>query len=271
MSVALIAGAGRLPEILLERLGLDARLLVLRDAGAIETRPGAQLFWIEHLGSVIAGLVQDGFDTVVFAGAIHRPSIDPARIDAATAPLAARLAPALGQGDDALLRTVLGFFEEAGLRVRAAHEVVPDLLPPEGVLTEAQPDAVARSDAGRAAALVRALGPLDAGQGCVVAQGQVLAIEALPGTDVMLEGLARWDGPARPDPARGRGLLWKAPKPDQDRRIDLPAIGPGTVAAAARAGLGGIAIARGGVMILDMEKTRETADRLGLFLWVCAP
>ena len=74
----------------------------------------------------------------------------------------------------------------------------------------------------------------------------------------------------RPDNTTG-GTYYKAPKPGQDRRIDLPAIGPDTVHAAADAGLYGIAIEAGGVMILDRAKCVELADKLGLFLWVRDP
>ena len=63
-------------------------------------------------------------------------------------------------------------------------------------------------------------------------------------------------------------MLFKGPKPGQDRRIDLPAIGPATVAGAAAAGLAGIAVEAGGVMILDRAETIAAADAAGLFLWV---
>jgi DUF1009 family protein len=105
------------------------------------------------------------------------------------------------------------------------------------------------------------MGAVDIGQSCVVAAGQALAVEALFGTDWMLDSLR-----LRPDGAGG--VLFKAPKPDQDRRVDLPTIGPSTVAGAAAAGLSGIAIEAGGVMVTDRDRTIADCDRLGLFLWV---
>ena len=69
-------------------------------------------------------------------------------------------------------------------------------------------------------------------------------------------------------PIPSGGVLAKAPKPGQDRRVDLPAIGPGTVDRAAAAGLEGIVIATGGVMVLDLAETIARADAAGLFLWV---
>ena len=64
------------------------------------------------------------------------------------------------------------------------------------------------------------------------------------------------------------GVLFKAPKPDQDRRVDLPTIGPETARGVVVAGLDGIVIADRGVMVLDQQKVRDTLDRAGLFLWV---
>jgi DUF1009 family protein len=104
------------------------------------------------------------------------------------------------------------------------------------------------------------------GQGAVVAQGLCLGVEALPGTDALLAQVAGI-GALRPDPARGRGLIYKATKPGQDRRIDLPTIGPETLRAAAAAGLGGVAFEAGSVICLDLDRMQRLASELGLFLW----
>lgn len=115
-------------------------------------------------------------------------------------------------------------------------------------------------DLARAAEVVRALGAVDVGQGCVVQQGIVLAVEAIEGTDAML---ARAAGLARPGPG---GVLLKMVKPGQERRADLPTIGPGTVRAAAAAGLRGIGFEAGGTLITDLAGCVAAADAVGLFL-----
>ena len=102
-----------------------------------------------------------------------------------------------------------------------------------------------RADIARGLALLRAIGPFDVGQAVVVADNQVLAVEAVDGTDNMLERIAELRARGRVATAKGVGVLIKAPKPAQDRRLDMPAIGPRTVEAAARAGLAGIAVVAG--------------------------
>ena len=259
--LALIAGQGALPKVLAE--AVDERPLI----AALARFPPATLvpditFRIETLGSFLQDLTARGVTGVCFAGALRRHPIEPAEIDAATMPLVPRMAEALQQGDDAALSTVLAFFEEAGFSVKAAHEVLPDLLPPPGHLTEAPPTDSDRADVARAADVLAALSGADVGQGCVVHRRQVLAVEGAVGTDWMLASLEH-----RPDDGTG-GTFYKAPKAGQDRRIDLPVIGPETVHAAADAGLYGIAVEAEGVMVLDRATTVALAEKLGVYLWV---
>ncbi|MFV0360105.1 LpxI family protein [Tropicimonas sp.] len=266
--LALIAGRGRLPELLAGQVRREGRGLVY--CAFHDTPPGPVapdiVFRLETLGSLVRQLRRRGVDEVCLAGGIRRPRLNPLRLSLASLPLIPRFVAALRQGDDGALRAVLELFEENGMKVRAAQEIMPSLLPDAGVLTRARPDASDRADAARGAEIVAAMGQADVGQACVVAHCQALAIEAMPGTDWMLASLA-----GRRDGLPGGGLLYKAPKPTQDRRVDLPAIGPGTVAGAVAAGLRGVVIEAGGVLVLDLKETVAAADAAGLYLWVRAP
>lgn len=260
--LALIAGKGALPEEIVK--ACPERPWVASLAGfAPDTLTPDETFRLENLGSFLNALRSRGVREVCFAGGVRRPPIDPTAIDAETQPLVQRIAAAMQQGDDAILRTILSIFEDAGLRVRGAHDLVPGLLPETGDLAGAMPEA-ARADVARARSILGAMGEADTGQACVVLNGQALALEGLFGTDWMLQSLA-----ARPD-GRG-GVLYKAPKPGQDRRVDLPTIGPATIDGAAAAGLDGVAIEAGGVLLLGREDTLRRARDLGLFLSVVAP
>jgi DUF1009 family protein len=266
---AVIAGRGRLPMLLVEALEAAGEAPVLAELAGFPVegagdRPVEPLR-VERLVPFLDRLHDLGVTRVAFAGAVSRPRLDPEAFDAHTAALARRLAEAMRAGDDATLRVVIALFEEAGFAVAGTAELAPGLLPGAGVLGRVAPGPEAEADAARAAAIVAALGAVDVGQGAVVANGLCLAVEALPGTDAMLAGLAALP---RPEgwPARA-GLLYKAPKPGQDRRVDLPALGPGTVAGAAAAGLAGIAFEAGGVLLIDRAATVAAADAAGLFLW----
>jgi DUF1009 family protein len=181
--------------------------------------------------------------------------------------LAPRILAGIRSGDDNLLRLIAGIFEGEGFAVRAPHDLLADLLVPAGVLTRARPGPADEADAARAATIVAALGAADTGQAAVVAQGVCLGLESIQGTDALLEFVARTGAPFRADPAGARGVLYKAPKPGQDWRLDLPAIGRATVAGARAAGLAGIVVRAGAVLLLGRDETVAAADAAGLFLW----
>lgn len=258
--MALIAGSGALPTVLAARLEVPPLVCALEGLGPDDLTVDVT-FRLETLGSFLAVLRDNGVTQLCMAGAIGRPVIDPRAIDAATLPLVPVLQQAMAAGDDGALRAAVTIFEQAGLNVSGAHEIAPDLLMSPGCPTRVQPGSRDQADATRGAAIVAAMAVADIGQACVVQDHQALAVEARFGTDWMLRTLT-----SRPD--AGGGLLFKAPKPGQDRRVDLPTIGPDTITAACAAGLSGVVIESGGVMVLDQPAVLAECDRLGLFLWL---
>ena len=246
---------------------LDPKPVICELEGFSSGLPDPVVFRLETLGTFFRTLSDLGVTEVCFAGAIRRPKVEPTRIDMRTMRFVPRLVAAMGKGDDAALRVVLSIFEEQGFRVRSAAELLPELLPAPGIPSKAQPSDRDRKDVLRATEIHARLAEVDMGQACIVAAGQALAVETLGGTDWMLESIA---GDRRP-PSRPGGLLYKAPKPQQDRRVDLPVIGTGTVEKTTAARLSGLVIEAGGVMVLDLPATIAAADAAGLFLWVREP
>lgn len=259
---AVIAGQGALAPAVIA--ALDAPLVYALD-GFAPDGVDALPFRLERLVPFLDSLIDQEVSRVVFAGAIRRPRLDPELFDSRTAQLVPRIMMAMQSGDDGALRAVLDVFQDHGLAIASVAEVAPGLLPGEGLLA-GEPTAADRRDAARAALILATLGPLDVGQGAVVAQGQCLAIETLPGTAAMLDFAAR-HADLRPNPSGARGVFFKAPKPGQDMRIDLPTLGPDSVTQAAAAGLAGIAWQAGGVILLDRDEAVRRADAAGLFLW----
>lgn len=263
---AVIAGQGALAPAVIA--ALDAPLVFALDGFAPDGVDAAP-FRLERLVPFLDSLIDQDVSRVVFAGAIRRPHLNPELFDSRTAQLVPRIMMAMQAGDDGALRAVLDVFQEHGLDITSVAEVAPALIPGEGVLA-GEPSAADRRDAERAALILATLGPLDVGQGAVVAQGQCLAIETLPGTAAMLDFAARHHD-LRPMPQGARGVFFKAPKPGQDMRIDLPTLGPDSVTQAAAAGLAGIAWQAGGVILLDRDEAIRRAQSAGLFLWAMSP
>lgn len=259
--LALIAGQGGLPAALIAALP-ERPFVCALDGFAPDGVVVDQVFRVERLALFLRLLEDQDITRVAFAGAVQRPRLDPSLFDPHTAQMVPRLLAAMQAGDDATLRAVIGIFEDAGFEVVGVEAIAPALLPGAGVLAGVV-SARDEKDATRAAAIVAALGAVDVGQGCVVAQGLCLAVEALPGTDAMLASVAVIPASLRP----AGGLFYKAAKPGQDRRIDLPTLGVATVQRAAEAGLSGLCWQAGSVICLDLPAMVVEAQARGLFLW----
>jgi DUF1009 family protein len=147
--------------------------------------------------------------------------------------------------------------------VRGAHQVAPALVAQSGRMGTAALSERDRADAALGFAVRAALGPLDAGQAVAVARGRVLAIEGAEGTDAMLQRIAARRGGKHEPPA---GVLTKGPKPGQELRVDMPAIGSRTVELAAGAGLAGVAVEAASVLMLGRDEAIIAADAHGLAL-----
>lgn len=269
--LAIIAGRGDLPRLIAEdREARGLPYLVVSFAN------GEQPWMADHphqrhnfekVGRLFRSLRAAGIGEVVFAGAMDRPALRFWAADLKAVTVAARVLALLRRGDDGLLSGLGRIFEAENFRLVSAQECLGDLTVAPGVLGRHRPGEEARGDARRAAAILAALGPLDVAQAAVVARGVCLGIEAIEGTDALLDRIAALPAGKRAHCPPPSGVLVKMPKPDQDRRVDMPTIGPATVAAAARAGLAGIALEAGGANILDRAETLRAADEAGLFLW----
>lgn len=273
--VAIVCGGGQFPGAVADAVTRSGRRVFLfpirgwADPDVVARYPHR---WMA-LGQLAAGLRRahaEGCRDVVLIGNLLRPSIWQLRFDVRTLLVLPRIIRAFKGGDDHLLSGIARILEEQGFRLVGAHEVAPEILIPAGTLGAIQPSDQDRADIARGLALVAAIGPFDIGQAVVVANNQVLAVEAAEGTDRMLERVAtlRREGRIRL-PAR-TGVLVKGPKPGQDRRFDLPSIGPHTVETAAAAGLAGIAVEAAGAITADLEAITHAADAAGLF-FVGAP
>jgi DUF1009 family protein len=210
------------------------------------------------LATAFALLREHGVRHLVLAGGVRRPSLLELRPDWRAAKFLARVGYR-ALGDDGLLSAFVKELEQEGFRVVGAHELLEAMMP-EGPLGAVAPDEDAGVDIAHGLRVARALGALDIGQSVVVQQGLVLGVEAIEGTDALLRRCAglRREGPG--------GVLVKIEKPGQERRADLPTIGPNTVALASEAGLRGIAAQAGATLLLDRDEVVRTADRAGLFV-----
>lgn len=294
MTLALIAGQGALPRLLAERLVAADDPPVICVLHVFEPNVSEQLprlpFRLETFGTFLATLTEAGVTRVCMAGAVQRYDFDPSLIDARTAPLIPRLSAAMAQGDDGTLREIIAMFQEAGLTVIGAAELLPDLVLSPDVPTRTKPSQLHLEDALAGDAALLDMAAADLGQACVIRAGQVIAKEGMAGTQALiaqffaepdlsfdeqpvawmidaLRDLTTFDPVYDALPGKG-AVLFKAPKPGQDLRVDMPTIGPQTAMDAAAAGFDGIIIAAGQVIVLDPDLIVKILDNSGMFLLI---
>ena len=270
--LGIIAGAGELPLALARAIHEDGRpvfvmaLEGIADAPELSEFPHARAS-IGEVGQIILILNESGCSEVTIAGRVARPEFSRLKLDRAGRRHIGGILAAALKGDDALLRAVIAIFEKNGFHVIGAEDVTRSLLAPGGAWGKLAPGHADLQDIRQGLRVVNALGQLDIGQAAVVCRGLVLAVEAAEGTDAMLSRIA-----ALPEAVRGtdmarRGVLVKALKPAQERRVDLPVIGARTVEMASAAGLSGIAVQQHAVLVLNRARVVETADREQLFVY----
>ncbi|MEQ8745266.1 UDP-2,3-diacylglucosamine diphosphatase LpxI [Pyruvatibacter sp.] len=269
--LGIIAGSGPVPLKLAEAcVAMGRPVFVVGIEG--EARPDIEAYdhgWsrLGAIGTALELLRKAECEDVCIIGPVRRPDFTKLKLDWTGTKLLPRVLNAARKGDDALLSFFVRWMEDQGFAVVGAEDVLSDLVAPSGPIGAVSPDDRALDDIDLGKQVVHALDDLDVGQGAVVCNGLVLAVEAAEGTDEMLKRTALLPENVRGTPQMRRGVLVKLPKPSQDRRVDLPMMGAQTVTLAAAAGLAGIAIEAGGAIVFDREEVTRLADTHGMFVF----
>jgi len=269
--LGLIAGGGALPLAIAARCEAEERpVFVVRLTSFADPHliryPGLEA-GIAEIGKVLAALKAAGCTSVCFAGTVSRPDFKALKPDLKGAMVLPGIIAAATKGDDALLRKILSVFEHEGYAIEGADDILGGETLPAGALSQVTPTEAQLSDLRKALHVAEKAGELDIGQGAVVCDGLVLAVEAQEGTDAMLGRVAGLPADLRGTTGNLKGALGKAPKPIQDLRVDMPVMGARTIEMAAAAGLAGVGGVAGKLILIDQAAIIETADRLGLFVW----
>ncbi len=274
MPLGLIAGNGMLPYRIIENLRQSGRtVFALGISSEVAEEISENMDAWVGIGQLELArdlMQQAGVRDVVIVGGVQRPNLTTLQLDAGGLWVVEHALSQAQRGDNALLTHVLDYFEAQGFALVSAADVLAQTRSLEGLLTEATIEPH-KQDMTRAVEIASHIGALDIGQAAIVARGIVLGVESVEGTDAMLARVGDLSEEVRGTPDARAGVLAKIPKPQQDRRIDLPALGPQTVEGAARAGLAGIVFEADGVLFEALDACIEQANRAGLFLYGLTP
>ena len=267
--IALVAGEGELPCHLV-RAGREAGVdLVVYgiDGLCAQSLETDHIFGLGEVGKLKRQLAADNVEKIAFSGRFYRPDYGSVAWDAGAIAVLPQILKTKVGGDDNVSRVISDVFSSSwGFEIVGPSDIAPHFVSRAGVLTDKRPSRAQLRDIATGIEAIAGLGKYDIGQALVVHDQRVIAVEAAEGTDQMVSrvGLLREQGRLRAKPPSG--VLVKAAKPNQEMRIDMPVVGVETVRVAAAAGLAGIAVAAGEVLLVTPEDVCAEANRNGLFV-----
>ncbi len=266
--LAIFAGRGVLPKMLIDDCQKKGQKFVLflleSERYEIDYSPfnpvklpyGA----IEKFLEIVRG---NQIKNVVFIGAVNKPNFSDLKVDKKGTILLAKILTNKILGDDAVLKSVINFFEKEGLRVLRIDQLLDCVIPKKLTLTNHKPNQENLADIALGIKAIKAFSTFDVGQSLVIAQKQIIAVEALEGTDEMIKRCKNLQADYKKN-----AVLLKMKKHKQSLKADLPTIGVETIKNCFEVGIKGIAIQVNSTLVLDKDEVIKKADELGLFLTV---
>ena len=267
-TLAIIAGRGNLPLLIIEECQKKQQkfVLMLLESEKYEVDYSKyQPIYITYgeVEKLLAIFALHKVNQVVMAGAVNKPSFSQLKVDKTGGFLLAKIVANKILGDDAVLKTVINFFLQHKIEVLKISQVLDCLANKLGVLTIAEPNSMHLFDIELGKNAIKHFSVFDVGQGVVVAQKQIIAIEAVEGTDSMI---ARCQNLSIS--YNKQAILVKMSKQKQSQKADLPTIGPDTIINLVNAGFSGVAIELNKTIILQKNETINLANQFGLFIVV---
>lgn len=265
--VGIIAGGGSLPEEIVqfcEEVGKPYHILPITGQADESWLENLSHTWVTMagVGRILKTLKTQDISEVVFAGNVKRPSLSSIKPDLRGIQFLAKLSRTSIQGDDALLREVIHFFENEGYHVLSSQDFSRRILAAKGVLGSCAPNDQDLEDIKRGITVAHQIGMLDIGQAVIVENGLILGVEGVEGTKGLIQRCGKLK--KEKDPI---GVLIKGKKPQQEERIDLPSIGPDTIKDLKAAGFRGVAVEEEGGLLINREELLKLANELDIFVY----
>lgn len=258
--IGLIAGSGLLPVEFAQ--SARKRQIPVFAVGAVTNVDPNLSLCVSHYqaipliqwGSIVGALQRAGVRRVYVLGKVPKTLIfEGAQMDARFQSV---LAQAQDGRDDHLFHAFAADLASEGIEIGDQSLLLPELFPGSGVMGGPPPTEAEWRDIHFGCQMAKGAAGLDIGQTVVVKAQAVLAVEAIEGTDEAIRRGGHLGG--------GGAVAVKVTKPAQDPRFDVPAIGPGTVAAMAEAGVRVLAVEANRTFVMRPDDVRRLAKQHGL-------
>jgi UDP-2,3-diacylglucosamine hydrolase len=258
MRYGLIAGNGRFPFLILDAArsrGLEMVVVAIKEEAFEEINERAKtVHWISlgELGKLIRIFKQEGVTQAVMAGQVKHKQIFSSIVP--DLKLIRLLASLKAKNTDSLIGAVAKVLEEEGVTLLESTAFLEPLLPEPGVLTRRVPDEAESKDIAYGRRIAHEIARMDIGQSIAVRDQACVAVEAMEGTDAVIQRAAAITG-------NQRITIIKVSKPNQDMRFDVPVIGLPTVQLMAEVNASALAIDARKTLLIDRDKLVDFANQ----------
>jgi DUF1009 family protein len=256
MKYGLIAGNGRFPFLVLEgakKVGQSLAVVAIREETDKSIEQIAEkVIWvgIGQLGKMISFLKKEGVSEAVMAGQVKH-----VQIFSGALPDLRMIRMLFGlkrRNTDSLIGAVADELAKDGIKLIDSTFFMQEHLAEPGVLTKRKPDETERGNIEYGLQIANEIARLDLGQTIVVRAKACVAIEAMEGTDAVIERAGKL--------AKGKLTVVKVAKPNQDMRFDVPVVGVPTIKTMIEAGATCLCITPKKTLIFDREEVVKLAD-----------
>ena len=271
--LAIIAGGGSLSDVIIETARKKGWNVTVFAIGDLNIAKNQDISLIEmnrlDIGRIFQILKSQKIKNICMVGYIPRPNspkdyLNFRYLNVQTLSILFQSIGILRGGDASLFKKINSLLERRGYKIIGASEIAPNLTLKGGLYSSKSVSKVEFENIKKAKQCAEMTGYLDIGQAVVVKNGRVLAIEAAEGTDVMLERAACLEAIR----IKRGGVILKSAQINQDKRVDMPTIGPNTIKNVVKANLSGIAITADNVIVLDFQKVIEMIEDNNLYFIV---
>jgi len=159
--------------------------------------------------------------------------------------------------NNAVLLGITDELRNEGIELVSSVKYCPEHLADEGLMTRTGVPSAAAADVEFGWTIARASAELDIGQTIAVKERDIIAVEAVEGTDAMIRRAGRLC-------RTGGWTMVKVARPRQDMRFDVPTVGPGTIRNLKDARCSCLVLEAGKTLIVDKPATLALADRCGI-------
>lgn len=269
--ICVIAGEGELPVKICQQLKIENKFFLILTFHGIkhslfDFNSLVYKFKLGEIGTILTFLKEKNITEIIMCGKIKFPGFTNIKFDTYGLKLLPRFLSIKNSGDDNILKEVVRIINEQNIKISAIQDILPSLLASkkdEIIATFFNKKDSYLDDIAIGFEILDKLSDLDIGQGIVIQNKRVLAIEAAEGTDEMIKRSKNYILKNNKKP-----ILIKTAKINQDKRCDMPVIGKNTILNLIESGFSGIAVRSGQIIIIDKEEIFKLAKKNGINIFV---